>query len=665
MRTNPVFSLIKLSCGNIALAGLFACLFAWAIEAAIHSYFLREGSLGSHLFSVTSHQVSRWFIDSIIFISLGAYVQWKFDKGIRKQEELKLSCIELDGKVSAQSQILAVEAQGRRKAESALRQEELKFRELFDHINDGILIADTATKKFVEVNRTMCDMLGYAREEVLGLGIRDIHPPQDLPAVFTAFERFVRSNEKVAEDLPVIRKDGTVFYADIGHTAVSLNGRPCAVGVFRDITERKQTGTALNNYRQQLEAMVEDRTRDLEKTVGKLKTEVNERKRAEDTLRRNSAFLRGVFDGIQDGIAVLDTDQNIIMVNRAVERIFRSEGTIGFKTKKCFEVFRQAAERCDNCAAVRAIEEKTTQVETMPYKKDGDGAGRLEISTFPLYDEHGAARGVVLSLRDITEKRMLEERARRNDHLAALGQISAGIAHEINNPNHIIMSGAELLQGIWHDADSVLSEYYALHDDFLLGGVPFSDMQEKVPQIINRILNGSTRINDIVVGMKHCTSSARVAKTEKVNINDVVRVCIEMLSDQIRKRTDNFQSILDDEAPFVSGSRQALEEVITNLVSNALQALTDRTKVVSVATRRERNDNSVILEVRDEGTGMTPEVLRQATNPFFTTKQDSGGMGLGLSISLAIVKNHAGSLDFESKPGRGTVATVRLPASHE
>jgi PAS domain S-box-containing protein len=408
--------------------------------------------------------------------------------------------------------------------------------------------------------------------------------------------------------------------------------------------------------------MVEDRTRELANAVAKLKIEVHERRRAEDTVRRNSALLRGVFNGIQDGIIVADAERNIVMANRAVEEFFPGEGTIGFKTRKCFEVFRQAAEGCDNCAADRAIEEGTTQAEILSHETAKDGMRWFERFTFPLYDDQRAVKGTIHYLRDITEKRTLEERARRQDHLAALGQISAGIAHEINNPNNIIMGNSELLQDVWRDADSLLLKYQALHGEYALGGLPFSDMRSKVPQMINRIVNSSIRIGNIVAGMKNYTASARLDHVEKVNVNDAANFCIDMLSEQIRDKTDKFQLRLDEELPLVAGSKQALEEVIYNLIVNALQALPDRTKGVFVFTRRDPTDGSVILEVRDEGVGMSSEVLRQSTSPFFTTKQDSGGMGLGLSIVHSMIKNHHGSLDFESRSGEGTVAIVRLPA---
>jgi chemotaxis family two-component system sensor kinase Cph1 len=553
----------------------------------------------------------------------------------------------------------------REESDTALRESERKYKTLFESSNDGILIADSVTKKYIGANSALCRMVGYTRDEILNLGLNDLHPPENLAFVLSEFERAIKTNTKLVANIPVMRKDGTVFHADVGNSSVTLNGDTFAVGIFRDITERKNAEEAINVYKEHLQTMLADRTRALNDTIEKLSSEVKEREIAEDAVRRNGALLRSVFEGIQDGIAVIDTDQNIIMANHAIEKSFNRGESIGFKTHKCFDVFRQTTVQCENCSAIRAISTNTTQVDKIQYKTTGHGAGWFEMFTFPLRDDRGVAKGTIHYLRDITEKIAMEEQVRRTDHLAALGQISSGIAHEINNPNHIIMLNAELLKSIWQDVEPVLSEYYGIHDDFILGGIPYSCMREHVPQIINRIFIGSTRINDIVVGMKHYTDAAGLAETEKVNINDVVKWCIRRLDAQVKQFTDDFEVHLDDKPLFVMGNRPALETVVSNLVTNALQALTDRTEKVSLFTKRHMNDDCIAITVTDEGAGMTSEVLRQAINPFFTTRQDNGGMGLGLSIVHSVVKNHHGYFDIKSNPKLGTVATVRFPAHHD
>lgn len=552
-------------------------------------------------------------------------------------------------------------------ADAKVRESEQRHREIVELAKTVILRWDTSgTVTFI--NAYGAELFGYQKEELTGRNVMGSIVGETDSAgrnLRIMIEEIVINPEKYRDNENENKaRDGRRLWMHWRNAALlDRNGKLVEIlSIGNDITERKRTEKELKNHRKQLELMVEDRTKLLEKTVAELTGEITRRKRAETTLRKNTALIRSVFEGIQDGIVVLDVDQNITMTNRAVARFFRSEGSNGYKSKKCFQVFRQAVKPCDNCAAFRAIEKKTTQVETLPYQSDGKGDGWLERFTFPLYDEDGVVRGVVQYLRDITEKHILEERARRNDHLAALGQISAGIAHEVNNPNTIIMGNSELLKDVWRDADPVLAEYFSRQGDFMLGGLPFSAMRIKVDAMISRIIDGSVRINAIVDGMKQYTSRMRHDHTEKVVINDAVRTCIETLYGRIQKTTDAFSVDLGEGLPVVTGNRQALEEVFANLVSNALQSLTDRTKRVSVFTRYDLKDNSVIISVRDDGTGMTADVLRQAFNPFFTTRQGSGGTGLGLSISLAIVKTHHGSLDFESRPGQGTVATVRLPA---
>ena len=133
----------------------------------------------------------------------------------------------------------------RMRTEEALKDSEASFRAIFDHANDGILLADEETKKFYTGNNTACQMLGYSLEEIKNLGVADIHPKEDLPYVLEQFERQVRKEIAVAKDLPVKRKDGTVFYADVNTSSVTLAGRTYLLGLFRDVTERKRSEGAL------------------------------------------------------------------------------------------------------------------------------------------------------------------------------------------------------------------------------------------------------------------------------------------------------------------------------------------------------------------------------------------------------------------------------------
>jgi PAS domain S-box-containing protein len=128
----------------------------------------------------------------------------------------------------------------RKEVEEALQESEKKFRTIFDKASDGILIADAITKKIIQGNTAMCSMLGYTKEEIESLTICDIHPSNDISLVLDEFEKLIKGEKVLAENLPVLRKDGSIFYADIGSAPTTIGGIHCLVGIFRDITERKQ-----------------------------------------------------------------------------------------------------------------------------------------------------------------------------------------------------------------------------------------------------------------------------------------------------------------------------------------------------------------------------------------------------------------------------------------
>ena len=148
-------------------------------------------------------------------------------------------------------------------------------------------------------------------------------------------------------------------------------------------------------------------------------------------------------------------------------------------------------------------------------------------------------------------------------------------------------------------------------------------------------------------------------------MNAVIQASASLLSTQIKKHTENFRLACAGDLPAVRGSSQQLEQVIINLVMNALQALPDKKRGVHISTSFDNASSCVTIQVTDEGLGMPPDVLNRVTEPFFTTRLDQGGTGLGLSISYSIIKDHKGSLKFDSEPGRGTRVSVMLPVWQE
>ncbi|MGD2084847.1 MAG: response regulator [Candidatus Aminicenantes bacterium] len=274
------------------------------------------------------------------------------------------------------------------------------------------------------------------------------------------------------------------------------------------------------------------------------------------------------------------------------------------------------------------------------------------------------------SFRDITEKIMIEEETKilqskliQTNKMTSLGTLASGLAHEINNPNNFIMSNTQIMQQIWAGAVDILLDYPEQKGDFSLGGLSFSEAREVVPKLLQDTIEGSRRIKYITENLKEYSRPKNEETFTLVSINKVLEFSISILSNQIKKYTDAFCFEPGEDIPFFNGNFQQLEQVFINLVQNALHALPDKAHGVQVVSLYDKKNHSIVVKVTDEGVGMNPKILDRITDPFFTTKQDEGGTGLGLYISYSIIKAHQGTLEYESQPGEGTVVTVKIPHS--
>jgi len=235
------------------------------------------------------------------------------------------------------------------------------------------------------------------------------------------------------------------------------------------------------------------------------------------------------------------------------------------------------------------------------------------------------------------------------------------VAHEINNPNNFIMLNAPLLKEAWQYVLPILDEYYEKNRDFAIGGMRYTEMRDRIPRLFSGISDGSKRINQIVEDLRNFVRRDVSDMNQSVDVNNVLTSAISLLSNMITKSTSHFSVHYGEKLPTLKGNFHRLEQVIINLIQNACQALPDIRRGLSLSTSYNEKTSSIMIIVQDEGVGISPEVLPQITDPFFTTKSDSGGIGLGLSISSRIVKEFGGILTFTSEPGKGTTAEIILP----
>jgi len=290
----------------------------------------------------------------------------------------------------------------------------------------------------------------------------------------------------------------------------------------------------------------------------------------------------------------------------------------------------------------------------------------LEISVSRLLV--GRAPQFLVIMRDITMRTKLEREARlsqskliQSNKMTALGLMVSGVAHEINNPNNYILSNAQLLQRSCADILKIMREYRQENGDVLVGGLPFSEMERHMPEMITGIIDGTQRINSIVNDLKVFARQDSEAPFEEIDLNLAVKAALLIVSSQVTKHTRNFSVKLAPDLPKVIGGSQKIGQVVINLLMNACQSLPDEKAAICLETCFDSSAAEVLLRVTDEGRGIPEELAQRVLEPFFSTRVGAGGTGLGLSISDTIIKEHAGCLTFHSEPGKGTTFEVRLP----
>jgi PAS domain S-box-containing protein len=291
----------------------------------------------------------------------------------------------------------------------------------------------------------------------------------------------------------------------------------------------------------------------------------------------------------------------------------------------------------------------------------------VEATLASLMDAGNAVR-IFITARDVKEKKRAESQARLHreqlfqaDKMATLGTLVSGVAHEINNPVTFIMLNAPILQQAWQAVLPILDDYTRDHGDFKVGRMDYSRLRERIPLLLTNISDGAERVKTIVGELKDFARQCPSEMVDHVEINSIVAKAVSLLGNLIKKSTRHFRTLYGLEIPPFRGNSQKIGQVVINLLVNACQALPDPERAIRLATLYESETGQVVIEVSDEGCGMSKEVLQRIRDPFFTTKRESGGTGLGLAIAERIVEDHGGSMRFTSAVNQGTTARLCLP----
>lgn len=381
--------------------------------------------------------------------------------------------------------------------------------------------------------------------------------------------------------------------------------------------------------------------------------DITEKKQADDALRDSENKLRTLFNQSPDTIMTVDKEGNILLMNRGASLEASSGRIIGKHSADLLPPSYRKGYR-----ELLAHSFLDGEVSYLPYLTEE--STWWEIRIVPIIENDQVMASMVIST-DITEKRNLQAQAIRNAHLASIGTLATGVAHDINNPNNAIQTSAALFEHVWKDAMQVLKEYYNEQGDFSLAGLSFADEGGTLGGLISEIKDNSRRIDAIVGNLKHLGKNDASDLNEDVNINAALQAAARVLGSNIRKHTNNWTMELAEDLPCVKGNLQQLEQVFINVMLNALQSLPDKCQGVRVESVADYSRKIVIIRVLDQGVGIAEEDIPRITEPFFTTRLKIGGTGLGLSISSTIIENHGGTIIFTSSKDSGTTVALRLP----
>ena len=365
--------------------------------------------------------------------------------------------------------------------------------------------------------------------------------------------------------------------------------------------------------------------------------DIGVQKAAEEALRRSEATSRAFLESASESIVITNAAGAIVRVNDKAEKMFGYERAelIGQPVEVLIpRRVREAhvAHRAGYMAAPR-VRSMGRGLDLAGVKKDGIEFP-VEVSLSFVETDDGIR--AIAFVTDISERLAFQRAARQADKLAALGTLSAGIAHEINNPIGIITSRVEVM----------------------LLEAEGEELSAELRKDLEVILRHARRVASITQGLlsfARQSSGVRAA----VNLNRVVEEILQLVRKDMDRAHVQVTLRRDEALPEIMADANAIGQVLLNLLTNARRAMPDGGGEITIETAYDAPARSVRLMVRDTGTGIAPDVLPKIFDPFFTTKPD--GTGLGLSVSHGIIHDHQGSVDVESLVGKGTTFTVTLP----
>lgn len=255
-----------------------------------------------------------------------------------------------------------------------------------------------------------------------------------------------------------------------------------------------------------------------------------------------------------------------------------------------------------------------------------------------------------------------QQQLQQAQKMETLGTLVAGVAHEINNPINLIMYNIPLLQKIWADFMPVLKERQEMEPNQRFGGFDYDFLADNLEQLIADMDMAAHRVAKTVSDLKNFSRQSNVAEKAPLQINTAVRNAMRLAQTTLRTSSVDVELQLGEDLPDVDGNLQSIEQIVLNILINAVQSIDHDHGRIEIATGLRNQDGRVFIHIADNGRGISDTLADKIFLPFITDKHSEGGTGLGLSVSYSLVKSHEGEILFDTHPGKGTSFTVLLPS---
>jgi C4-dicarboxylate-specific signal transduction histidine kinase len=423
--------------------------------------------------------------------------------------------------------------------------------------------------------------------------------------------------------------------------------------------QRLRAEEALKVAYQKLEDRVMERTVELSLANENLRAEIDVRRQAEEHLRESRNMLQSLIDGITDALILLDCDMRIRMINRGAAEYYEITSYEEIIEKQCFNAVGTVG-ACTDCEIPQAVKRGQTLVFERPGLTDDK---KLEkVSVYPIREKDGEISGAIVRISDITEEKRMERQLIQSEKMASLGILVSSIAHEINNPNSFITFNIPILREYLAELIGIADEYAEKNRDIELFHMSYPEFRKDVSNLVDNIEHGASRISTFVANLREFSQGNKDRHRAWLKLPSVVDKVLSICRSQIKKRIKNFEVVIPDDLAPIYADEYSLEQVLINLIMNAVQAADKKSSAVKLTAA---NGNTwrdyTIIEVTDNGCGMDPKTISAIFTPFFTTKIPTEGTGLGLYVCHNLIKNLGGRIEVESKPGEGSTFSVYLP----